>query len=177
MATFIFDTETTDLISNSMLPLEKQPHVIEFYGALYDDGGNKLSEYETFIDPGIAIQAITTKITGIKQADLLGAPKFPDVALKIKGAMGESDTIVAHNLSFDMQMLEFEFKRCGVAINWPRWRICTVEGTEHIKGYRLNLSALHHHCFGEGFSGAHRAKADVEALARCYFKLVEEGEI
>jgi hypothetical protein len=51
-------------------------------------------------------------------------------------------------------------------VKWPR-RICTVEQTQHIKGFRLNLSGLHEFLFGEKFSGAHRAKVDVAALVRC----------
>ena len=51
--------------------------------------------------------------------------------------------------------------------------VCTVELTEHKKGYRLKLSDLHEHLFGEDFKEAHDARADADALARCYVALLK----
>lgn len=177
MKTLVFDTETTALISNSLLKDQYQPHVIEFYGCLIDGKGKKIDELDSLIDPGKPIPEEVTRITGIKQGDIDGCPKFSELAESIIALIESSDTVVAHNLSYDMSVIDFELKRLGKKVHWPKSLICTVEQTEHIFGFRLNLSALHEHLFGEPFSGAHRAKVDVEALTRCYLKLKNAGEI
>ncbi len=55
--------------------------------------------------------------------------------------------------------------------------ICTVESTEHIKGFRLTLTKLHEHLFGEAFPSAHRAENDVRPLTRCFIELYNRGII
>jgi DNA polymerase III epsilon subunit-like protein len=73
----------------------------------------------------------------------------------------------------------YELVRLGLhrKFPWPPRHICTVESTMQIKGHRLHLANLHEHLFGEKFAGAHRAMVDVEALTRCFIKLVQDGEI
>lgn len=179
MKAFIFDTETTGLVTNRKLKLKSQPHIIEFYGCLVDlKKGKVLSEINQLIkppDPFLVTEEIT-RITGLKYEDLKDAPPFEDVAEKIITALEKAPVLIAHNLSFDKEMIEIEADRCwDQKIKWPKRLLCTVEQTIHIKGFRLNLSGLHEHLFGEKFEGAHRAKVDVEALTRCCVKLVKMG--
>lgn len=178
MIAFVFDTETTDLVKNPLMDISKQPRMIEFYGAKVNDAGEILDELEFMCHPGFRIEPITTKITGIVQSDLEGKPAFnSELADAIDKIMEGCDAAVAHNLSFDKAMVGFEFTRLGRDPVWPPQSICTVEETEWIKGYRLNMGALYEHLFGEGFSGAHRAKVDTAALIRCWSKLRMDGMI
>ena len=174
---FLFDTETTALVTNSVLPLQQQPKVIEFYGMLLDEELNKVDELEFLCNPNMAIPEIVTKITSIKNSDVDNLPAFEVHADKVQQFMRYAKEVVAHNLSYDMFVLDCEFARLGRKVNWPAGRVCTVEATEWIKGYRLNLSALYEHLFGEPFSGAHRAKQDVEALASCFKELRLLGDV
>jgi DNA polymerase III epsilon subunit-like protein len=186
MKVCIFDTETTDLIRNHALPLEKQPQIVEIYANLIEQTGEgkdaTFHEYKPFhrlFDIGKPIPEITTKITGITDAIVkeAGGRPFSESATLVRHAVLDVDRLVAHNLSYDKGMLTFEFARSKVKIDkWPQL-VCTVESTEHFKGFRLNLSKLHEHLFGEKFEGAHRAKADVDALTRCYKRLVTDGVI
>lgn len=178
MKVFIFDTETTGLVKNSLVPLDKQPRIIEFFGHTVDDEtGDVLNEIEFFCDPGIPIEPIITRITGIKQEQLTGQKPFSSHRLDIQKAIDEADAVLAHNASFDLHLVECEFQRCnGSVIRWPR-KICTVEQTEWIRSHRLSLTALHEELFGEGFPAAHRARTDVEALTRCYLELKRRGDI
>jgi DNA polymerase III epsilon subunit-like protein len=176
MRTLIFDTETTDLIKNKLLPLERQPHVIEFFGISVDMYGHECNSWGQLFDPGVPLTEVITRITGIKPDDLRGMPKFETKAIEIKKYIEGHDEVVAHNLSYDKSMIDFEMKRAGLTIEWPEL-ICTVEATEHIKGHRLNLTALHELLMGEPFSGAHRAEADVRALANCFRALRETGVV
>ena len=177
MKAFIFDTETTGLIKNSLITVDQQPRIIELFGHLVDHEKGVIGEVEFFCDPGIEIEPIITRITGIQPSQLKGKPPFKHFSPEVLGLIAQADRVVAHNLSFDMAMLSNELKRVGLSVTWPEQLICTVEQTEWIKGHRLSLSALHEELFGEVFSGAHRARVDVEALTRCYLELVKRGEL
>ena len=173
----LFDTETSGLTRPSIAALDKQPYVIEFYGMLVDrDTWQIVDELDILINVPVKLDKDITRITGLTDENLKDAPKFKYVANQIRALIGKSDRVVAHNLSFDMEMLDIEFSRFGEAIQWPE-AMCTVEETEHLQGYRLSLTALHEFLFGEGFKGAHRARDDVQAMFRCYRTLVEMGEI
>ena len=178
MKVAIFDTETTDLISNSALKLDKQPHIVEFSGKVIDDEtGEILAEIDFLCDPGIPMPAESSKITGLKTEDLKGLPSFASRIKEVQDFLDKAEAIVAHNLSYDHAITDFEAKRAGVELKWPSVKICTVESTEHLKGFRLNLSSLHELLFGVQFEGSHRAKADVDALVRCYLELKKQGEL
>jgi hypothetical protein len=55
--------------------------------------------------------------------------------------------------------------------------ICTIEQSVHYTGYRMNLGDLHQHLLGEKFSGAHRAREDVEALLRVCVEMRLRGDL
>jgi len=174
----LFDTETTDLITTTARALDKQPRIIEFYACLIDPAKPKvLGEIEFLCDPGQPLREETTKITGITQADLKGKAPFKEHLPKVQALFSKADVVVAHNLSYDFSMVNFETERAGKLFKWPARKLCTVEMTEHLKGYRLSLTNLHELLFDKPFDGAHRAKQDVEALVRCYRELLTRGEI
>jgi len=176
MISLVFDTETTDLIKNKLAPLDRQPYVIEFFAVALDIEGNELASHHFLFDPGIPISEEVTRITGIKSEDVKGKPRFASAAEEIKKIIEKHDEVVAHNLSYDKTVIDFEMRRCGLEVEWPILT-CTVEATEHLKGFRLNLNALHEHLFGEGFENAHRAETDVRALADCFRELRYSGMI
>jgi DNA polymerase III epsilon subunit-like protein len=175
--TLLFDTETTGLIANSLQRLEKQPHIIEFYGCLIDDNGTAIEEIEFLCNPGIPIPLKVTQITGFTDRDVKDLPKIDVYFDKMKVLIEKADAVVAHNLGYDRPLVDFEAKRLGKEIKWPPLQLCTVEQTEHLKGYRLSLTALHELLFNQPFNGAHRAKEDVSALIRCYVELKKKGEL
>lgn len=175
----IFDTETSNLIHNSLQPIEKQPKVIEFFALVLDDQKDwaEVETLHSLFDPGIPLDKKITEITGLTNEALRGKPKFSEVMPEISRLMQSSDCVVAHNLSFDIAIVNFEARRLGLQVPWPVRKVCTVEATEAMKGYRLNLMALHTELFGVGFEKAHSAEHDVRATARCYVELVRRGEV
>lgn len=178
MIAFIFDCETTGLVKNSLVPINHRPRIIEFFGHLVDsDSGEVLSEVEFFCNPGITLEPIITRITGIKKQDLEGEKPFKDNAEKVAEMIARADAAVAHNLSFDMAMVDTEMEVAGIELSWPERLICTVEETEWMKSHRMKLIDLHTELFGEPFTGAHRARTDVDALTKVYLELVERGEL
>lgn len=177
MRHLIFDTETTNLIHNSLQPLDKQPRIIEFFGMVLDDTDwSEISILHKFFNPGIVISEEVVKITGVTNARLAHEPSFSKEASLIKAFINSAHVVVAHNLSYDKSVIDFELRRLGESLEWPAG-ICTVEATEHLKGYRLSLTNLHTELFGVPFEKAHSAEHDVRALARCYIELVKRGEI
>lgn len=174
MKILVFDTETDGLISNSARKLDKQPKIIEFFGLVLEAKKKKFKEVETIsqlFNPGRPIPEKVTQITGITNDMVKVQPSFSKWADEAAEKLPTYDLVVAHNLSYDMDIVNMEFERLNRKIIWPKG-ICTVEGTEWLKGYRLSLTALHEELFGEKFTGAHRAEEDVRALARCYIELV-----
>jgi len=172
----VLDCETTGLIQNSVKPLSQQPSIIEYFGQIVE-GTEVVEELEFFCDPGFPVSEEITRITGIKPEQVKGQPLFSHFADQVKEQIESVDEVVAHNMSYDRAMVNFEMKRAETELIWPANLICTVEGTEHLKGHRLNLSALHEFLFGEPFTGAHRARVDVAALTRCFIELRERGEL
>lgn len=177
MIATILDTETTDLIANRKLKLARQPYIVEFYGVMQDlASGEVFKEVDTLIRVPVKIPEKSSKITGIKDEDLKDAPVFSEVADRIADLIESAPLVIAHNASFDQEMIDIEFERLGRKLKWPKL-LCTVEATVHLSGFRLSLTAMHDKLFGKGFPEAHRAKQDVAALARCCVELYQRGEI
>jgi DNA polymerase III epsilon subunit-like protein len=164
----IFDTETTGLVENRTLRLDRQPYVTEFYGELVNlDSGEVKVELDVMFSVPVALDEKIIKITGITDEMLRGKPTFLPSVIDF---LEQGEVAIAHNLSFDRDMIEIECERLARKIIWPRG-LCTVEQTIGMKGYRLTLSNLHLELFGEPFPGSHRARADVKALTRCCVEL------
>lgn len=174
----VFDTETTGLIRNGVLPLDRQPEIVEFYGCYVDlESGKIIKELERVFKPSRKMGDDVIKIHGITNEMVEKAPPFAAFAREIMEFIEGADVVIAHNLSYDLEIVELECcKRLGEAIAWPR-KLCTVEQTAHLKGYRLSLTVLHEMLFGEKFPSAHRARHDVIALTRCCVELRKRGLI
>lgn len=173
MRALIFDTETTDLLSPSAAPLKLQPHIMEFFGHIVEDDGTVIEELEFRCNPGVPIPEKVQKITRITDADVSHLPPFKEFSGQVLRIIANAEAVVAHNLSYDFQVVTHEFTRIdpSLRIKWPLKRICTVQETEALKGKRLTLTDLHTHLFGEAFKDAHSARADVMALTRCWVEL------
>ena len=176
MRTLVLDTETTALIKNKLQPLDRQPRIIEFFALSLDSAGEELDKFSYLFNPGIKIDEKITEITGIKQDMLNDQKPFSSIAQHILEVIEVHDEIVAHNMSYDKAVIDFEMKRLGKKVRWPEL-ICTVESTEYMKGHRMNLRSLHEFLFGEPFENAHRAENDVRATAKCFLELRKMGVV
>ena len=175
MKHLVFDTETTGLPKSRLVPLDKQPRVIEFCGILWDDATGDEQEHSWLFNPGGPIPPEVIKISHITDDMVKDAPPFAQIAPAIRALLVLADVVVAHNLFFDIHMVSNEFLRADTAdVKWPKG-ICTIEATEHLLGYRLKLGLLYRFLFNEDFKGAHRAIEDVRALLRCYRELIKRG--
>lgn len=171
----IFDTETTGFLENTLQPIDKQPHCIELFMLIADEEGNEIDTFQSLFKPPMSLPEEIIKITGITDAMLVDAPTFASMHVEMLRFMEDVDVLVGQNLMYDVNIIDFELKRINPTSSTIRNLfdrcLCTVEETEYLLGYRLNLTRLHEHLFGEAFSGAHRAEADVRATAKCFFEL------
>lgn len=173
----IFDTETTGLIKNESLPLDKQPKIIEFGAIKVDEKFNRVGELSFLINPKEKLEKIITKITGIKDSDLVDAKTFPYYYKTIVDFFLGETTFIAHNLPFDRGLLLFELQRMDkqYSFPWPYNHICTVELSRQINGKYMKLTNLYKHLFNTDPEQTHRALDDCEMLLKIYQELVKRG--
>ena len=122
--------------------------------------GEVLEEFETLVNPErdvgpVHIHGVTAEMAG-------WAPTFEEVAPVVASRLHRS-TIVAHNLNFDLRMLQQEFSRSNRTIDWGVG-ICTLRLT----GLRLGHAAR---AFGVPMGGHHRALSDARAAASLLWRL------
>jgi DNA polymerase III epsilon subunit-like protein len=161
----VFDTETTGLPKHPDVDFKIQPRIIEFAGII-TDGEKIISQIEFVCNPHEPLEAIITKITGFTDEDLADKPDFKDFVHDLKAHFGAADAIVAHNLSFDRDMVETESKHMGMTLpelSWPALEICTVEQTFPMYGRRMKLSELYELTCGP-YVQKHRAMDDLMLL-------------
>ena len=71
-----FDTETTGLIKNVALPLDRQPRIIEIGCIREPKNPGKYNNFSSIFNPGVKLEPIITKITGLTDEDCEASPKF-----------------------------------------------------------------------------------------------------
>lgn len=184
----IFDTETTGLPARNE-GLEKQPHIIQFAAFIYEYDPTtrrfqEVERYNTMVKPPISIPEDSVRITGITDQQVASAPTFAEVADRILQIFANTDLAVAHNLSFDEEIVGYELERLGKSKAFiSKGRFDTMEGTRNLcklptksGGYKApRLMELHQFLLNESFEEAHNAEKDVAALGRCVKVLLQEG--
>lgn len=182
-----FDTETTGLPKDWKAPVSKLnnwPRLVQLAYLLYDEKGNRLMAGEYIIKPddyiipqeASDIHRITTEQAIENGEDLR------KVLSQFEGIIQKASVLVAHNISFDEKVLGAEYLRIGKENPLQnKDKICTMEATTIFCGIRgpygykwPKLSELYCKLFNEDFSEAHDAAVDIEATARCFWKLKEK---
>ncbi len=159
------DFETTGLTRHPLADIRRQPRAIEF-AAILTDGETILDQTEFICNPGVPLEPIITKITGLKDSDLIDKSPFSDYVEQIADFMAGSDAIIAHNLSFDKAIMTYELARLGHGlemINYPAIEICTVEQTLPLYGRRMKMTELYEELAGP-YVQKHRAMDDILML-------------
>ena len=115
----IFDTETTGLD-----PLAGD-RVIEIAALelLRDLPTGRY--FHVLIDPGRDIPEDATRVHGLTRADLLGKPRFAEVADAMLDFFGD-EKLVAHNAAFDFGFLNAELARVGRPALASHRMVCTL---------------------------------------------------
>lgn len=183
-----FDTETTGLPKSWKAPvtdLANWPRLVQIAWESYDNDGNKISEESFIIKPeGFTIPPDSSKVHGIstERAEKEGKA-LEEVLKKFYDLVDKSETLVAHNISFDEKIVGAEFLRKNMAnILDIKKKICTMENSTKLCAipgpYGLKwpkLAELHMKLFGTNFEEAHNAAVDIRATARCFWEMKRQG--
>lgn len=174
----VFDNETTGLLMPSPTALHLQPFITEFYGIRINKDWEVVDEFETFVKPPIPIPDEVVKITRITDEMVADAPTFVQVVDRIIELFLGVEVGVAHNATFDMDVIRHELERIDLQYKfpWPPKHHCTVELSKPIENKMIKLDKLYEIATGKPRQGfAHRAKKDVMDTVTCYRWLIEQG--
>jgi len=160
----VWDTETTGLTLHPQAPLDMQPHVIEFAGALLSPKTGKVVEkFDFLINPGIPIPEEASKINKITDETVKDKPSFAATWPKIAAVFDETKAAIAHNAPFDYSVLQFELARANLKHRFPAM-LDTIGLYRAEFGYDPRLTDLYEHVMKKKLKQEHRAGSDVAAL-------------
>lgn len=92
-------------------------------GILRVERGEVVTKYQTLINPLMELPEFITKLTGLRDEDLFNAPTFDEVKDEIL-ELFEDSVFVAHNVGFDYDFIQEEFRRVGYGFDAQQ--LCTV---------------------------------------------------
>jgi DNA polymerase III, epsilon subunit and related 3''-5'' exonucleases len=186
-----FDTETTGF-PKPWMPWDHpdQPYIVQLAAMLCDDSGNVLNSINFIINNGVDIPKVCSDIHGITREKAESFGVKPDVAITpFMDMLAMSGQIVAHNVKFDVQMMDLSLaRRKGSPNPMNSKTFCTMEAakpvvkcppTEKMKTAGNNsfkapkLEECIRFFFNEPLDGAHDAMVDVIGCKRVFFKLRE----
>lgn len=162
----LFDTETTGLdpatgdrvIEVACIELERELPTGRIFHAV--------------IDPERDVPAEATRVHGFSRSDLVGKPRFADIADALLDFIGE-DSLVAHNAPFDFGFLDSEFNRLRLPkLDRSRMIDTLALAKTRFPGLPNSLDALCRR-FGIDLSErtSHNALLDCRLLAEVYVEL------
>lgn len=162
----VVDLETTGTSAR------RGDHIIQIGCVLIQDGAI-INQFETKINPRMAIPRSITQLTGIQDRDVRKAPLFEDVAGTLYSLL-TGTIFVAHNVNFDFPFLNSELEQAG----YPALSIQAIDTVTMsqillptAKSYRLrdltaSLAIEHDH--------PHSAVSDAEATAHLLVDLLSK---
>lgn len=151
----VLDVETTGLNAR------EGDRIIELAVVQFDNG-EVSDEWGVLIDPGVPLPVETVKITGIRQEDVDGQPRFDEIADTFLQKVADR-TLVAYNAPFDREFVLVELDRAGRTLPGAAWLDPLVMAKAlqpGQKGYKLGTVAER---LGVPLVDAHRATADARA--------------
>jgi DNA polymerase III subunit epsilon len=163
----IVDVETTGVSS-------KYGKLTEI--AIYLHNGIEITgSFQTLLNPEMDIPRFITRLTGIDNRMVAGAPRFFEVAKKIV-ELTSGKIFVAHNVHFDYSFVREEFRRLGY--DFHRKKLCTVIlSRELLPGHRsYSLGNLCSDLDIE-IQGRHRAGGDALATVKLFDILLAENRV
>lgn len=185
-----FDVETTGVPKNwkaSYTDTENWPRLVQIAWLLYDQQENILEFNSEIVKPdkfeipksASDVHGITTELAYKVGKDL------NQVLERFKNALQKTSVVIAHNISFDKNIVGAEFYRLFNSNPLSNIKsFCTMErGTNICKiegpyGYKFpKLQELYYYLFHQNFENAHDAMADTKATAKCFFELKRKNLI
>ena len=126
---------------------------------------------DTRVDPGVPIPAASTRIHGLTDSRVAGAPRFADLVEGLRETLS-SRVVIGQHIRFDLAVLRHEAARAGVG-----WRDPRVLDVAHLAGaldrglVDLGLESLAAR-FGIHVEGRHTALGDALTAAGIFAALI-----
>lgn len=188
MKTLIFDTETSGLPTSykaSVSDVRAWPRIVEVAWIILDQDSHPVSSSEFIVRPdGFEITEGASSVHGIStlRAKELGSP-LRYVMACLAEDLSDVNQLVAHNLDFDISVVNCEFLRIRMpSLLLTKKTYCTMKTSTalcNISGKYgpkwPKLEELYRFLFNRTFSEAHRAMHDVKATTECYIELKRRG--
>jgi len=151
----VVDVETTGLSP-------QRDRILEVAIVRLDAAGAVVDEWVTRVDPEGPVGA--THIHGIRQADVVGQPRFAEVASTVVARLSGL-AVVAHNAKFDLAFLRNELKSAGWDVPWIA-AYCTLDAS-YAYLPDMDRRRLADCCWAVGvrLDDAHSALGDARAAA------------
>ena len=200
MIVLFLDTETTGLVPRGgWTDTREMPYAVQISWVLIDTLAYDVVDMDDNIirlPDGVQVPKECEVVHGISTQDTID--KGADILqclMSLRNASRRADMVVGHNLSFDLNVLEAEFRRLSLRptsqlrINSrvsSAKQVCTMESTVDLcripmpsgVGYKFpKLSELHKYLYDYVPRGLHNSLADVLVCMRCYFLLADEVDI
>ena len=139
-----------------------------------DADGAETARYTRLVRPSRPIPAEATAVHGITDEDVAGAPRFAAIGEELL-ALLDGAVFVAHNVSFDLPMVQHAFARAVIAYRSPA-AACTLEAFRLLEPLADN-HRLQSICDRRGIAleDAHEAISDVLATVALLRVLLDEG--
>jgi DNA polymerase-3 subunit epsilon len=188
------DTETTGLPIRGLPSVDpRQPRIVQFAAILTDETRREYGCASFIVDAGVPVPDGAAKVHGIttEMVKRFGVPEKLAVGSFVR-LVAVADLIVAHNLTFDLDMVDGTAGRLGI-----RWKVpsgggrCTMNAASPIlnlpptarmvdagfgdKPKPPKLEEAYELLIGKKLEGAHDALVDVRACIDVYFALLERG--
>ena len=160
----VFDLETTGLSASRDRMCE--------IGAVRVKALEIAETFETLVDPGVALPQTIARLTGLRDAELRGAPR-QELAVRRFLAFASDAPLAAHNARFDLGFLDHAVqrltgRRVAAAVVDTVW---LARRLLHRRSERFSLAQLAHF-FGTSTDPCHRALPDALATAEILIALL-----
>lgn len=134
--------------------------------------------YHQYINPERDVPEDAVKVHGLTTEFLKSYPKLSEIAQDFIDFVGDDGILVAHNATFDINFINYEFKHKGFkTYSWDRV-VDTLEiARNKFPGARNNLDALcRRFNIDNSARTKHGALLDAELLAEVYLELLGGAE-
>lgn len=147
-------------------------HRVTEIAAVQVADGRVRDVFTTLINPGRPIPGMITRLTGITNQMVAGAPRFRDVAPRLAPLLADR-VFVAHNAPFDWRFVSAEMALCGQALP-PQRQLCTVRLARKLLPQlpSRSLDALADY-FALDIAARHRAADDAIATAHVLLRFLD----
>ncbi len=185
------DTETTGLPKKrnaDPMDFDNWPYVVEIAWLLTDEFGLQVSGDKYIVKQNVRIPQEAIRVHHITNEDMKSKGVSPKVVYReFIEAVANCDYIIAHNIDFDLPILQCELYRNGFDVSlYEKKHFCTMKaGKDFCYSFDANgrpknpklvelFSSLYFNVSSLPIKGTHSALSDTLMTYRCFMKMMEQ---